>query len=111
MTIQEILRHSHLRLFHHIAIERNSVVGLRKALVHVVQQVDAGGAGRGAIVVAAGIVAGCRRVQAAAGGNTLCSLGRGGGELAVAGRVAGVARLEWLLLRLFAGNRHGEGGG
>lgn len=47
----------HLRLSGDIAIQWHWVVRLRQAVVHVIEEVDARGAGRGAVVVAAGIVA------------------------------------------------------
>lgn len=46
----------HLRLLGHVAIEGGWIVRLREAIIHVVKQIDARGAGRGAVIVAAGIV-------------------------------------------------------
>ena len=51
---------SHLRLSSHILIQRDWVVSLGEAIVHVVEEIDARGTSSRAVVVAAGIVAGRR---------------------------------------------------
>jgi len=50
----------HLRLPGHVLIQRDWVVSLREAIVHVVEEIDARGSGSGAVVIAASIVARCR---------------------------------------------------
>lgn len=54
---------SHLRLLDQILIQWDGVVSLRQAIVHVVEEVDARRACRGAVIFAAGIVARRRRIQ------------------------------------------------
>lgn len=58
-SLSRFIGHSHLRLLYQILIQRYRVVGLRQAIVHVVEKINASGPGRRAVIFAAGIVARC----------------------------------------------------